>query len=49
MRYTNVKTGAIVNSSSIIKGDNWTLVEPVIEPVIEQKKPVKKVISKTKR
>lgn len=27
MRYKNTKTGAIVDSASIVKGDNWELVE----------------------
>lgn len=31
MRYKNNKTGAIVDSASIVKGENWELAEP-IEP-----------------
>lgn len=34
MKYINVKTGAVVNSSSIITGENWEKVE--------EKKSVKK-------
>ena len=33
MRYTNVKTGAIVDSSFVINGDDWELVE--VEQVSE--------------
>lgn len=34
MNYKNIKTGAVIDSSSIITGDNWEKVE--------EKKPVKK-------
>lgn len=38
MRYKNTKTGAVVDSASIVKGENWELVEDQrSEPVEEQK------------
>lgn len=36
MRYKNTKTGAIIDSPCLIKGENW------IEEKEEAKKPVKK-------
>ena len=44
MRYVNEKTGAIVNSSSVIKGKDWKIVEES-KP---EKKPKKKEPRKTK-
>ena len=38
MKYKNIKTGAIIDSPCLIKGDNW----------IEEKEEVKKIKAKTK-
>lgn len=44
MRYKNNKTGAVVDSSSIIKGENWELIEEK-KP---ENKPTKKETNKPK-
>ncbi|MBM6615627.1 hypothetical protein JTF06_12095 [Desemzia sp. RIT804] len=45
MRYKNNKTGAVVDSSSIIKGENWELIE---EKKQDKKPAPKKEPRKTK-
>lgn len=43
MKYRNVKTGAVINASGKVSGENWvevpssTATEPVTEPVKEEK------------
>lgn len=40
MRYKNTKTGAIIDSSFNIHGDNWEEVKPqVLEEVVEVEEP----------
>ena len=38
MKYINIKTGAIVNSSSIIEGDNWKLSDEIENELVDDKK-----------
>lgn len=38
MKYINIKTGAIVNSSSIVKGDNWKLSDEIENELVDDKK-----------
>ena len=39
MRYKNTKTGAVIDSPFVIKGDNWEEIKPKQKP---KKKAVKK-------
>ena len=39
MRYKNTKTGAVIDSPFVIKGDNWEEIKPKPTP---KKKTVKK-------
>ena len=39
MRYKNTKTGAVIDSPFVIKGDNWEEIKPKPKP---KKKTVKK-------
>lgn len=39
MRYKNIKTGAVIDSPFVIKGDNWEEIKPKPKP---KKKTVKK-------
>lgn len=44
MKYKNIKTGAVVDSLSVVRGENWQLVEEkkVEEPKVTAKKPTRK-------
>jgi hypothetical protein len=46
MEYKNTKTGAIIDSPCVIKGNNWIEVKEEIKE--EVKKPVKATKSKAK-
>ncbi len=39
MKYKNIKTGAVVDSLSVVRGENWQLVE---EKKFEKPKPTAK-------
>lgn len=41
MRYKNTKTGAVIDSPFVIKGDNWGEIKPKPKP-----KPKKKTVKK---
>lgn len=41
MRYKNTKTGAVIDSPFVIKGDNWEEIKPKPKP-----KPKKKTVKK---
>jgi hypothetical protein len=53
MKYRNIKTGAVIDSSSIIGGENWVPVieeKKAVEPVIEiVENPVKTIDEMTKK
>ena len=41
MKYKNTKTGAVIDSPFVIKGDNWEEIKPKPKP-----KPKKKTVKK---
>ena len=41
MRYKNTKTGAVIDSPFVIKGDNWEEIKPKPKP-----RPKKKTVKK---
>ena len=41
MRYKNTKTGAVIDSPFVIKGDNWEEIKPKSKP-----RPKKKTVKK---
>lgn len=53
MKYKNIKTGAVIDSSSAICGENWVPVieeKKIVEPVIEiVENPVKTIDELTKK
>lgn len=46
MRYKNIKTGAIVDSSSVVEGDNWKEIRPAENVSNFSKKQLQELLDK---